>query len=76
MAKEACEAFVVRAKQLLKLLLGKVYLSSSSMKRLAPKEGPKLWLKKKKSVWAQLAIKDDNNDKGEDDNGTRWKVRD
>ena len=42
-AKEVCEAFVIRAKQLSKLLSGKVYLGGSSMKRLAPeqKEGPK-----------------------------------
>ena len=37
MAKEACEAFEVRAKQLSKLLSGKVYLGRSTMKRPAPK---------------------------------------
>ena len=75
MAKEACEALLVRAKQLLKLLSGKVYLGGSSTKRPAPKEGPKVWLKKKKCVWAQSVIKDDD-DEGEDDNGTRQKMKD
>ena len=78
-AKEVCEAFVVRAKQLSKLLSGKVYLGGSSTKRLAPeqKEGPKQQLKKKKRVRAQSAIKDDDdNNNAEDDNGTRQKVKD
>ena len=44
-AKEACMAFKVRAKQLSKLLSGKVYLGGTVMKCPAPKEGPKSPLK-------------------------------
>ena len=62
--KEACETFKVRAKQLSKLLYGKVYLSRTTMKRQAPEEkkGPKQCLKCKKSVKAQSAIKEGNDD--------------
>ena len=64
MAKEACEVFEVRVKQLSKLLTGKVYLGRSTMKRLAPieKEGPEQCLKHKKSMKAQSAIKEGDDD--------------
>ena len=54
----------MRAKQLSKLLSGKVYLGGSSTKRLAPeqKEGLKQHLKRKKSVRAQSTIKDNEDD--------------
>ena len=65
-AKEACTAFEVRAKQLFKLLLGKVYLGGAATKCPAQKEGPKSLLKKKKSVRAQSAIKEGNDNDGDD----------
>ena len=50
MAKEACEAFKVRVKQLSKLVSSKVYLGRSTMKTpaLQEKEGPEQCLKCKK----------------------------
>ena len=76
-AKKACEAFVIRAKQLSKLQSGKVYLGGPSAKRSPEqKEGPKQRLKKKKSVRAKSAIKDDEDEEEEDYNGTRQKMKD
>ena len=53
----------MRAKQLSKLLSGKVYLGGSSTKRPAPEQkGLKQCLKKKINVRAQSAIKDNDDD--------------
>ena len=51
MDKEVCEAFEVWVKQLSKVLSGKKYLGGSGVKRSAEEtQGPKLRLKRKKSV--------------------------
>ena len=59
--KEACETFLVMAKMLSKILLGKRYLSGSD-KGKGPKERPK----KRKSQRSDMAAKKPDNDDDDD----------
>ena len=51
-AKEVCELFNVRAKQLSWVVMGRKYLGGTQKKR------PKEWLKKKKSTRSHMAVKE------------------
>ena len=72
-AKESCEAFKDRAKQLLKILFGKKYQEGTNHKWKTEPEGPKARFKKWKSAKAHTAVKeqdedDDNEEKEEENN--------
>ena len=62
------------------MLSGKKYLGGTGAKRSTETPGLKQRLKRKKSIWAHTAIKDDNDEADDDNddanNGTRQHVKD
>ena len=67
--KDACQLFDVWAKQLSKVLSGKVYLRGTAQKKWKADAGPKEWLNKCKSHKSSTAVKEPEDDDDKDDNG-------
>ena len=64
--KDTCQLFDVQAKQLSKLLLGKMYLGGSGQRKWKSNTGPRTWLKKHETQKSSTNVKRSEGDDDED----------